>query len=113
MQFSATDLPLSDTDKTDKTPCSGEGMRLGILPPGVWSEPLVSARPAACFENYIQGAFSADQFPAQVAAAWIGNSMSVAMKHYRQVTEDHFKQAAQGLTRKTCRRCAGDVTAVS
>ena len=55
----------------------------------------------------------ADQFPAQVAAAWIGNSMSVAMKHYRQVTEDHFKQAAQGLTRKTCRRCAGDATAAS
>ena len=37
----------------------------------------------------------ADQFPAQVAAVWISNRMSVAMTHYLQVTEDHFKQAAQ------------------
>ena len=72
------------------------------------SEPLVSARPAACFENYIQGAFLADQFPAQVAAAWIGNSMAVAMKHYLQVTEDHFKQAAQNAAQKSSEMSGND-----
>ena len=40
----------------------------------------------------------ADQFPAHVAAAWIGNSVAVAVKHYLQVTEDHFKQAANKAT---------------
>ena len=40
----------------------------------------------------------ADQFPAHVAAAWIGNSVAVAVKHYLQVTEDHFKQAAKKAT---------------
>ena len=38
MKFSATDLPLSDTDKTDKTPCSAPGMQGGILTPGFLSE---------------------------------------------------------------------------
>ena len=42
----------------------------------------------------------ADKFPAHVAAAWIGNSVAVAMKHYLQVTEDHFKQAAQNAAQK-------------
>ena len=40
----------------------------------------------------------ADRFPAHVAAAWIGNSVAVAVKHYLQVTEDHFKQAAKKAT---------------
>ena len=31
---------MSDTDKTDKTPCSGLGMRFGISVPGVLSEGL-------------------------------------------------------------------------
>ena len=43
----------------------------------------------------------ADQFPAHVASAWIGNSVAVAVKHYLQVTEDHFKQAAQNAAQKS------------
>ena len=35
MKYSSTESPVSDTDKT---PCSGPGMRLGILVPGVLSE---------------------------------------------------------------------------
>jgi hypothetical protein len=31
--------------------------------------------------------------PLHVACAWIGNSTNVAMKHYLQVTESHFRQA--------------------
>ena len=37
----------------------------------------------------------ADHFPMHVACAWIGNSRAVAMKHYLQVTDDHFRQAVQ------------------
>jgi integrase len=37
----------------------------------------------------------ADDFPAHVVSAWIGNSVPVAAKHYLQVTEDHFRRAAQ------------------
>ncbi|MCZ6613018.1 MAG: hypothetical protein O6941_10320, partial [Planctomycetota bacterium] len=37
----------------------------------------------------------ADQFPAHVARAWIGNSVAVATKHYLQLTDDHFSQAVQ------------------
>ena len=32
----------------------------------------------------------AETFPAHVVCAWIGNSESVARKHYLQVTDDHF-----------------------
>ena len=30
-----------------------------------------------------------------VVCAWIGNSAAVAAKHYLQVTDEHFEQAAQ------------------
>lgn len=35
------------------------------------------------------------EFPVHVVCAWLGNSPAVAAKHYLQVTEDHFRQAAQ------------------
>ena len=41
----------------------------------------------------------AEEFPVQVVCAWIGNSRPVAMEHYLQVTEDHFKRAVEGDTR--------------
>ncbi len=34
-----------------------------------------------------------ETFPSHVACAWMGNSQSVAEKHYLQVTEDHFDRA--------------------
>jgi integrase len=37
----------------------------------------------------------ADEFPAHVVSDWIGNSKPVAAKHYLQVTDQHFKKAAQ------------------
>ncbi len=43
----------------------------------------------------------ADSFPAHVASAWIGNSVQVAMKHYLQVTDDHFAQAVQNPVQHT------------
>jgi integrase len=37
----------------------------------------------------------AAQFPIHVVCAWIGNTEMIAAKHYLQVTDDHYKQAAQ------------------
>ena len=36
----------------------------------------------------------AERCPEHVICAWIGNSRVVARKHYLQVTEEHFEQAA-------------------
>jgi len=36
-----------------------------------------------------------EQFPAHVAAAWLGHSPEIARKHYLSVTEAHFARAAQ------------------
>jgi len=36
----------------------------------------------------------AERFPLHVACAWIGNTRAVAAKHYLQVTDEHFEQAA-------------------
>lgn len=37
----------------------------------------------------------AETFPIHVVCEWIGNSAAVAAKHYLQVTEAHFEEAAQ------------------
>ena len=37
----------------------------------------------------------AAQYPIHVVCAWIGNTEMIAAKHYLQVTEAHFEQAAQ------------------
>jgi len=37
----------------------------------------------------------ADNYPGHVAAAWLGHSSTVANKHYRQVTDDHFDSATK------------------
>lgn len=43
----------------------------------------------------------AEQYPLQVACAWIGNSKLVAAQHYLQVTENHFQKAAQNPAQYT------------
>lgn len=37
----------------------------------------------------------AEQFPIHVVCRWLGNSQPVAVKHYLQVTDEHFRKAAQ------------------
>ncbi len=37
-----------------------------------------------------------ERFPIHVVAEWFGNSPKTALAHYTQVTEDHFRQAAEG-----------------
>jgi len=41
----------------------------------------------------------AEHFPTHVVCAWLGNSQAVASKHYLQVTDEHFEQAAQSGAR--------------
>ena len=33
-------------------------------------------------------------YPTHVVCAWLGNSPAIAHKHYLQVTDDHYRQAA-------------------
>ncbi len=40
----------------------------------------------------------AEKYPAHVVCAWLGNSQVVAMQHYLQTTEEHFRKAAQNPT---------------
>jgi integrase len=47
----------------------------------------------------------AEIFPSHVAAAWLGHCEAIADKHYRQVTEEHFRKAADG-TREAAQKAA-------
>ena len=38
-----------------------------------------------------------EDFPTHVVCAWMGNSRPVAMKHYLQVTDEHFERAARSI----------------
>ena len=37
----------------------------------------------------------AERFPLHVVTAWLGNTPDIAMKHYLQVTDDHFSRAVE------------------
>lgn len=39
----------------------------------------------------------AEEYPLHVVTAWLGNSEPVAAKHYLQITDDHFRSAANAL----------------
>ena len=36
-----------------------------------------------------------EHFPIHVVTAWLGNSTTIAAKHYLQVTDEHFQRAAE------------------
>jgi hypothetical protein len=42
-----------------------------------------------------------EQFPVQVVTAWLGNTPSVALKHYLMATEEHFQKAVQNPVQHT------------
>jgi integrase len=42
----------------------------------------------------------AEEYPAHVGCAWIGNTERVAQNHYLQVTDDHFKRAVGEAAQK-------------
>ncbi len=43
----------------------------------------------------------ANEYPIHVVCKWIGNSPTIAMKHYLQMTDDHFKKAIGKAAQKT------------
>lgn len=51
----------------------------------------------------------AGEFPAHVAAAWLGHSTLVAQKHYWQVTDSDFSKAVSTPTGKPAAESATDV----
>ncbi|MBA4016488.1 MAG: hypothetical protein C0483_04815 [Pirellula sp.] len=59
--------------------------RAGIEPWPKLFQNLRSTRETELMETY----------PAHVVCAWIGNSESVAQKHYLQITDEHFAKAVR------------------
>lgn len=53
-----------------------------------WPKPLQNLRSTRETEL-------AEQYPLHVVCDWIGNSQPVAAKHYLQITDDHFRRAAE------------------
>ena len=48
----------------------------------------------------------ANEYPIHVVCKWLGNSPNVAMKHYLQMTDEHFEKAVKRPTRKAARKAA-------
>jgi len=70
----------------------------------LWEKPFQNMR-ASCSTDL------ADEFPSKVCAEWLGHTVQVADKHYRQVTEAHFEKATQKLQqKKECTESGIDVT---
>ncbi|GAB6166212.1 hypothetical protein JCM19992_22120 [Thermostilla marina] len=64
--------------------------RAGLAPwPRLWH----SLR-ASCETDLVR------EYPLPVVAKWLGNTSMIAMRHYVDVTDEHFRQAAQGS--ETC-----------
>ncbi len=52
----------------------------------LWEKPFVNMRASAVTD-------AADKFSGHVCEAWFGHSEAIANRHYRQVTEEHFRKA--------------------
>ena len=48
------------------------------------------------------------RFPVHVVCTWLGNTQAVAMKHYLQVTEEHFAEAIGGTPQSGAKSGAAD-----
>ena len=87
---------------------SGRGgiraVEAGVQGPDLFRKvPLETGR-VALFAGGSNGHKPPNPWSAHVASARIGNSVAVAVKHYLQVTEDHFKQAAKKATHNPTHR---------
>jgi integrase len=76
--------------------------RAGVTPWGKPWQNLRSTRETELMEEY----------PAHVVCAWIGNSESVARKHYLQLTDEHFARAVRGGAPKAAQKAAQQAHAV-
>ncbi|MAE60962.1 MAG: hypothetical protein CMJ49_06345 [Planctomycetaceae bacterium] len=55
----------------------------------------------------------AESYPMHVVCKWIGNSRSVAVTHYLQLTDEHFDHAVQGADPKAAQNAAQKLHDVS
>lgn len=74
-----------DTSANLRTQLNRIIKRAGLVP---WPKPWQNLRSTRETELL-------DSWPEHVVCAWIGNTKAVAMEHYNQVTDEHFKKAAQ------------------
>lgn len=74
-----------DANANLRTQLARIARRAGVA---MWDKPFVNMR-ASCATELAQ------EYPEYVVTAWLGHSRAVAEAHYWQVTEDHFKKAAQ------------------
>ena len=88
--------------------------RVGLTP---WQKPFQNLRSTRETEL-------CEEYPIHVACAWIGNSTTIASKHYLQVTDEHFERAVQNAVQQaheitrtesqadlaTCQNAAGNGT---
>ncbi len=49
-----------------------------------------------------------EDFPIHVVTEWIGNSPEIAKKHYLQITEDHYRKAAQNTAQQVAELARND-----
>ena len=64
--------------------------RAGLVPWPKLFQNMRSSRETELVETY----------PVHVVTAWLGNTASVAAKHYLQTTEEHFEKATQNPTQQ-------------
>jgi len=50
-------------------------------------------------------------WPEHVVCAWLGNSKAIAREHYLQVTNEHFRKAAQNPAQRPCAAACDEVQA--
>jgi integrase len=55
----------------------------------------------------------AEEFPAYVVCEWLGNSQAIAREHSLQVTDEHFRKAAQKPTQNPTQQAAVSIRPVS
>ncbi len=48
-----------------------------------------------------------EKFPTHVVCAWLGNTKSIAARHYLQVTDEHFQRATAQITAQTVANSSG------
>lgn len=51
-----------------------------------------------------------EAYPAHVACYWIGNSTRVAVEHYAQITDEHFKRASSEVVQKAVQNAVQSCT---
>jgi integrase len=83
-----------DTNKNLRTRMHRIIRRAGLSP---WPKTFVNLR--ASRETELAG-----EYPMHVVCAWIGNTEMIAAKHYLQVTEAHYEQAAQKAAQSAAER---------